>query len=263
MGIVSFIRGALENPCQHLVSYQSRTFTFHSVKGEFSGATVSFGGFSTHVEKIRETGDLVNSLDTWQYHFCCAIQRLNKRRRQRYLEAHIGALGIIGNLQFSLLAFKANPDGEKESLDDAVRTMQDFMKRVAVSSLKLLSPSRESRALSAYRKALPSEERVLPAPGEHETASRAPPPAPSPAEPSPSRSAPADASQIRNFLWSRANTESDRPYAEAVSGTKASPTTNSRTITAVLKQRAMKNALKFAGLKQVEVRELAKQFSAK
>ena len=214
--------------CQHLVSYQSKTFTFRAVSGHLMGATLSLGEVDTHVEKIDEVGELVKSLDAFQFYLCNAIYNLEKRRRQKYLEVQIGFLGVIGNLHGSLLAFKADPNNQGARLDNAVKIMQDLMSDVANRCVELLRPRKRTVKQVAEGR----------------------------------RSSPASQQPIFDLHSSyRRNWESVGDIDASAKPVKGAPAQRRATIAAIMRNRTMTNALEFAGLKKSEVRALAKEFA--
>ena len=93
---------------------------------------------------------------------CIAAQGLSKRKREKYAELRIGAIGVLASLHGCLLAFKADPDGQGEKLDEAVRVMQEFMGRVAKHSLQFLAPKLREPVGAGKKKRVRIQERVDP-----------------------------------------------------------------------------------------------------
>src|SRR2546427_7346176 len=163
MGLLDPIRQVWGLPCERMVKYHGRAFEFVPLAVQIGAPTISLGGIKTHEEKIEKAGELVILLDTYQYMLCMAIRALNKRRQQKYAELRIGAICVLTSLHGTLLAFKADPNGQTQRLDKAVRVMQNFMDRIAKQSLQFLAPSTKvSKQITEGRVVV--RERVRPSP---------------------------------------------------------------------------------------------------
>jgi hypothetical protein len=77
---------------------------------------------------------------------------MSKRKREKYAELRIGAIGVLTSLHGCLFAFKADPEGQEGKLNEAVRVMQEFFGRVAKHSLRFLAPKLRESAGGSERK---------------------------------------------------------------------------------------------------------------
>src|SRR6266702_2106394 len=228
MGVLDPIRRVWARPCERMVKYNARTFEFTPLAVEMGAVRVSLGSIRTHVEKFEEVGRLTILLDTYQYMLCMGTRTLSKRRKQKYIEVWLGAIGVLTSLHGSLLAFQADPSGQTQRLDDAVRVMQNFMDKIARQSLQFLVPSAKvSKQIAVGRAAI--RESVPPQ----------------------------SSTQLnQEKIGSLYNTWATIPRMK--SAKPSSPPTLSR----LLRTKAMSDALRVAGLSRSQVEGLAKELSS-
>jgi hypothetical protein len=115
--------------CEKLVEFQKRTFDFKGFSAEIGGAKVSLAEISTEVKQIESAAETVKALDNFQFYICNDLSNpmmkeyLTREDLARYTKVRMSAYALILSLQNALEAFKTDPQGQKDNLNNSVQAL--------------------------------------------------------------------------------------------------------------------------------------------
>ena len=94
----------MKESCGKLIKYDQRVFEIKGLSPKILGAEFTVGEFSTHLEKVREAGDLALALDDYQYLMCKFCRGLGKDDPQwrKYIDLRASTIKILTDLRVDL-----------------------------------------------------------------------------------------------------------------------------------------------------------------
>jgi hypothetical protein len=139
-GLTDFFR---RTHCKKLIKYDGRSIEFQNVEAGYAGATFKLGDFKEELKKIRESSELAQSIDDYQYLVCQGTRDLPSDHREEYIKLRLGLVGLLTALRATLAAFGADPKGQKKNLYKIVGTMQDIMTDQAKEAVRAMRAGRK------------------------------------------------------------------------------------------------------------------------
>jgi hypothetical protein len=114
--------------CEKLVKYDTRMIEFKGLEAEVTGTKISFAGFKTEIERVRQVAELAATLDDYQYLVCKEIKEYDKASEEyrKYKQLRMGMILLITKVRVILAAFKDDPSGQKENLAKLVTQIVNF-----------------------------------------------------------------------------------------------------------------------------------------
>jgi hypothetical protein len=118
--------------CVRAINFDKRSIEI-KVDAEAAGIKFSLADFKTEVQKIREASEFSELLDNYQYQMCrfCRVLGRNDPEWNKYNKIRVGIFHLLTSLQATLIAFKNDPEAQKNRLYDAVGGIQDYILLVA------------------------------------------------------------------------------------------------------------------------------------
>jgi hypothetical protein len=119
--------------CEKTVRYDGRTISFSGI--DVASAEFSLGEFKTEVQKVREASEAASILDDFQFQMCKICNSIGRDDQEwrTYNKLRVAAIVLITKFRLALEAVKANPTGNKNTLDkilDEFRHLDTIMSRI-------------------------------------------------------------------------------------------------------------------------------------
>jgi len=133
MALLDRLKGIFSREtCVRAINYDKRNMEIE-INVEAAGAKFNLADFKTEVQKIREASEFSELLDNYQYQMCmfCRVLERNNSEWKKYNKIRIGIFHILTSFQATLIAFKNDPEGQKDGLYNAVVDMQNYFVLVA------------------------------------------------------------------------------------------------------------------------------------
>jgi hypothetical protein len=150
----SFLRYINRGKCEKLIKYRDRSFEFKGIAPELPGSMVRFGELTSEMTNIRSVVEIAVALDDFQYNLCNDLsnpllkENLSKEELKKYIKALLGAQACILTLRNTLEAFKGDPAGQAENLNNSIRMMRNYLQSV--------TPDLTEKGLKAFTESLAS-----------------------------------------------------------------------------------------------------------
>jgi hypothetical protein len=148
MGLLDRIKEIIiRETCVRAINYDKRNLEIR-FDTEMAGAKISLVDFQTGIEKIREASEFLELLDNYQYQMCMVCKNLERGAPEwkKYNKIRIGTLHILTSFEATLIAFKSDPEGQEESLNDVIANLQEYLLLIAREVLPHIKYTGESKS---------------------------------------------------------------------------------------------------------------------
>jgi hypothetical protein len=151
MGLLDRFRPSFsKEKCERSIQYDARTINISSLSIEVPSIKFSLADFRTEVKKIRDASEFSELLDSYQYQMCkiCKMFGEDSEEWKKYNKIRLGMINLLTSFQGTLIAFKNDPEGQKDRLNDIVDRLQNYVLLVNREILPNISDLESKTTLS-------------------------------------------------------------------------------------------------------------------
>ena len=112
--------------CHRLIKYSSRTIQFDTSIG---GGIFELSNFRTEEKVLEQASESAKILDERQFHMCNDYKHLSEDdpRFEEYQKRRDRILDAITSFRLTLTAYQTDPEGQKESLSEAIKDLRKIL----------------------------------------------------------------------------------------------------------------------------------------
>ena len=120
-----FFRG---EDCKHQIYFNESDVRIGDSKIVIAGMEFQIPSFGTYSQKIRDSSEIAEAIDAYEFSMCeiCRVLGRGHKEWEKYIHLRACAFNLILAFRATMIAFKNDPNGQKDNLDKIVKQMQNF-----------------------------------------------------------------------------------------------------------------------------------------